>query len=230
MENNKHILIIGSDSDISQSLIERSKNDNLNFILHKRKKNKENLTQEVIYHDFTSTNVHEFAIKLENRKLDGIVFLIGKTGFNFFKNLDSKDWYDIFDHNVIIPALIVKELYEQLNDDASLIFIGSVLANEGQIGMTHYASAKSALKGLIKSLAKELKHKKIRVNMIEAHLIETKNTRKMTAKLKEEYISKNLSNRIGEPKDLSELIRFLISDKSSYVNASIIELSGGHDY
>ena len=49
----------------------------------------------------------------------------------------------------------------------------------------------------------------------------------MSEKSKNDLISQSFLNRVCSTKDISELVIFLCSDKSSYINGQILKLNGG---
>ena len=97
----------------------------------------------------------------------------------------------------------------------------------GNVAQSNYASSKSGMIGLTKSLAKELASRNIRVNAIAPGFIETQ----MTAKLPEEYRDKLKSEiplgRYGQPEDIANLVLFLSSDQASYITGQVISIDGG---
>ena len=84
--------------------------------------------------------------------------------------------------------------------------------------------------GLTKSLAVELVDKKIRINIINPGFIKTsyyKNFKERKKNLYKWTLSRIPSKKWGEPKDISEFILFLLSDKSKYFNGEDITIDGG---
>ena len=90
---------------------------------------------------------------------------------------------------------------------------------------SHYAISKSGIETLTKNLAIFFKDKKIRVNAISPGLI--KKTKLAKGFKNHPYFNRILLNRIGLPKEVSEVIYFLLSKSSSYINGQIINVDGG---
>lgn len=88
-----------------------------------------------------------------------------------------------------------------------------------------YASTKAAVATLSKSAAIELGSKGIRVNMVHPGLIETKMAKDNVRNLD---IDQTIPlGRIGQPKDIAQVIAFLASDDSSYCTGTEIVIDGG---
>ena len=226
--SNKKILVLGGSSDIGLSLIndickyggEAVAQGNSSFsMLPVQSKN-------IKYH-FQADNIDSFFEQFEDKEFDGFVNLIGKTDFCFGKNLQAKNIEEITFLNYTINLYLVKHLHRVMKNNSSLVFISSAVADFGEIGMSHYSGANSAIEGLVKSFAKELSYKQIRVNTVKPHLIETRNTKSIPSKIKDLYIKNNLLNRVGTHKDVSDAILFLLSDMSTYITAQEIRINGG---
>lgn len=67
----------------------------------------------------------------------------------------------------------------------------------------------------------------IRVNAVLPGFIDTPITTTVPDNVKEMFKKKISLQRIGKPQEVAEVIAFLASDKSSYVNGASIEVTGG---
>lgn len=226
---NKHYLIFGASASIGISLVEQLLLEGAILTVQGDRFVSEipPCHQTIAFH-FTPDNTKEF-IKQTSPKImfDGLIFLLGKTDFTFFSKMSKDTWESTLFNNLTLPALLTREFYSRLNEDASIVFISSALADIGAEGMTHYAAAKAGLEGLTRSLAKELSNRKIRVNCISPHLIETRNTQKMSKKHLAKFINNTLLKRSGRPIDVANAIKFLLSGEASFITGQIIKLNGG---
>lgn len=108
-----------------------------------------------------------------------------------------------------------------------IINLTSVIGLIGNAGQANYAASKAGVIGLTKSLAKELGSRGITVNAIAPGFINTDMTSVLSEDLKNE-LEKNIPlKRLGEPKDVANLVSFLCSDLSSYITGQIINVDGG---
>ena len=68
----------------------------------------------------------------------------------------------------------------------------------------------------------------IRVNCIAPGLINTEMLTSFTSqKVINEMIEKNISKRLGTKEEIAELVSFLASDKSNYINGQTLRIDGG---
>ncbi len=109
----------------------------------------------------------------------------------------------------------------------SLIATGSLTNFMGTWGVGHYASAKSAIAGMIRNFAVELGAQGVRANMVCAGLIATEMTGGPESGLKPMAEEKTPIPRMGTPEDLGGIVVYLMSDASSYHSGDIITVDGG---
>ncbi|TQE09515.1 hypothetical protein C1H46_004863 [Malus baccata] len=95
-------------------------------------------------------------------------------------------------------------------------------------GYAAYAASKAAVEMMAKILAKELKGTAITVNCIAPGPVATE---LFFAGKSEETIKRiedaSPLGRLGEPKDVSQLVGFLAGDAGELVNGQVIRVNGG---
>jgi 3-oxoacyl-(acyl-carrier-protein) reductase len=108
-----------------------------------------------------------------------------------------------------------------------LIFISSVVGLLGSAGQVNYASSKSGLVGMARSLARELGSRGVTANVVAPGFIVTD----MTAGLAEDQVAKYSEQiplgRMGTTDDVAGAVQFLISDAASYITGAVIPVDGG---
>ncbi len=124
---------------------------------------------------------------------------------------------------------------------ASIINVGSVISERGNIGQTNYAASKGGVAGLTRALAKELaflsskcsqknisgKGGMIRVNAILPGFIHTPMTEGLPETIRERILRQIPLQRFGSPEDVANMAMFLASqDRSGYVTGECWECSG----
>ena len=138
---------------------------------------------------------------------------------------------EIFDINFFSHLQLTQKLMKIMikNKKGSIINVSSNAAEECDIGRTGYASSKSALIAFTKVLSKELGNFNIRVNAVAPGLTNTRMMSKdISKKVLEEAVKKIALKRVAEPDEISNVIMFLASDLSSYVNGEVIFVTGGY--
>jgi 3-oxoacyl-[acyl-carrier protein] reductase len=108
-----------------------------------------------------------------------------------------------------------------------IVSMASVAGKEGNAFMAPYAASKAAIMSLTKTLGKELATQNIQVNCVSPALIETDMAREMTPEQRALLISKIPMGRLGKPEEVAAVVKFLVSDESSFVTGQCYDISGG---
>lgn len=87
-----------------------------------------------------------------------------------------------------------------------------------------YAMSKAALSALTRELAYDLGESGVRVNSVAPGEIETSILSPGTEEIVERQVP---MRRLGSPEEVAEVVHFLCSDHSSYVNGTEIHINGG---
>ena len=106
--------------------------------------------------------------------VDGLVVATGSLEVLPFSLLTAEKFSASLETNVVAPAAFLRCLLraKKLNPNASVVFIGSISGIRGAAGHAAYAASKSALLGLVRTLALELAPRKIRVNTVSPGLVD----------------------------------------------------------
>jgi NAD(P)-dependent dehydrogenase (short-subunit alcohol dehydrogenase family) len=110
-----------------------------------------------------------------------------------------------------------------------IVNITSEAAKFGGRNIAAYASTKAAINTLTIALAREVSKYGIRVNAVSPGVIET-DAQSIRFKNKtdiDNLISSIPMGRMGLPHEVADVVRWLASEKSSYINGSIVSVTGG---
>ncbi|MDF3002078.1 MAG: short-chain dehydrogenase [Bacillota bacterium] len=148
--------------------------------------------------------------------------------------LKSSNLTELFQINTFSGLLLVSAFAKKgyyMEGEASFLLISSLSAHEGAYGKTAYAASKAALEGFVKSAAPELAEKGIRINAVAPGVVRTTMVEKHFQQLTETQRNSTIGEYplgLGESQDISNLLEFLISDKSRWITGQTILIDGGH--
>lgn len=109
-----------------------------------------------------------------------------------------------------------------------VVNISSVTARKVYRGQSVYGGTKAYIETFTRGLAAECAKKGVRCNCVAPGSILSGSMEKLVISTgSEELKGVNASGRFGSPEDVASAVEFLCSDKSSYVNGSVIGVDGG---
>src|ERR1700730_948784 len=169
-------------------------------------------------------------------KLDIVFANAGISGRTPTGATDEAAFENIVHTNLNGAFFTVNSAAPLLNDNASIIFNGSVHNYMGQAGLAAYAATKGGVVSMARAIAADFAPRNIRVNVVAPGATKTpiwqRGSRasvsaEQSAKLTDLYSSTVPLGRWGEPEELAKAVLFLASEDSSYINAVELTVDGG---
>jgi NAD(P)-dependent dehydrogenase (short-subunit alcohol dehydrogenase family) len=169
-------------------------------------------------------------------KLDILFANAGISGRTPTGSTDEAIFENVIRVNLSSAFFTVNSAVPLLNDNASIVFTGSVHNYLGQSGVAAYAATKGGLVSMARSIAADLAPRNIRVNVVAPGAIKTPIWKRgpragasaeESAKLEKFFSSVVPQGRWGEPEEVAKAVLFLASDDSSYINAVELMVDGG---
>jgi NAD(P)-dependent dehydrogenase (short-subunit alcohol dehydrogenase family) len=146
---------------------------------------------------------------------------------------------DVFDAvmavNVRASFLACKHGIPQMNDGGSILFTSSIVGVTSDPGICAYATSKHALIGLMRTVAKEVAARNIRVNVVCPGPIENAFQADIEVALSA-VMGKNATEvldaatpmgRHAKAEEIAKMVLFLASGQSSYSTGSVFMADGG---
>ena len=164
--------------------------------------------------------------------LGPVSVLVNNAGIaqqKLFTDLSADEWRQMMSVHVdgafytsraVLPDMIRAH-------SGSIVNISSMWGQTGGSCEVHYSTAKAALIGLTKALAKEVGPAGVRVNCVAPGVIRTE----MLAELSEETLNELADEaplcRLGTPEDVAQAVSFLVSDNASFITGQVLAPNGG---
>lgn len=177
------------------------------------------------------TQVERMVYEAERRygKIDALVNNAGIAQQMLFTDITDSDFDKMLSVNLKGPFLCSQAVLPGMIHQKSgkIVNISSVWGVTGASCEVHYSAAKAGVIGLTKALAKEVAPSGIQVNCIAPGLIETPMNNNLTPDELSEFVDEIPLGRMGEAREVAELIYFLCSDSSDYITGQVISQDGG---
>jgi len=147
-----------------------------------------------------------------------------------FKNISWDDFQNDIDISLKSLTIILNRFLPKLAKQKKgkvVIMLSSCVINIPPKALTQYVVVKYALLGLVKSLASEYADKNIQINAISPSMVETKFLDNVNEKLVEVSAYNHPLKRNATFKDITPILKLLISKESDYLNGVNIPITGG---
>lgn len=145
------------------------------------------------------------------------------------QDLDS--WNRVLSVHLTGALNMSKALFAQLKSTGgSVVNIASVGSTFGLPGRLAYATAKSGVMGMTRTMAVEWGAHGVRVNAVAPGYVATEMVRSglRTGALSEHaLLARTPLNRLAEPEEIAAAIAFLISPDASFINGAMLRVDGG---
>jgi NAD(P)-dependent dehydrogenase (short-subunit alcohol dehydrogenase family) len=174
-------------------------------------------------------------------RLDILVNNAGITADRTVLRMMDEDWRRVIDVNLSGAFYLSQAALRHMLERGSgrIVMISSVIGETGGIGQVNYASAKSGLFGLTKTLAREAAMQLqragntdgigITVNAVTPGYIATEMLDTVPEKVLDGLRAKIPLGRLGEPEEIARVVHFLAADASAYITGQIWAVNGGLD-
>jgi NAD(P)-dependent dehydrogenase (short-subunit alcohol dehydrogenase family) len=219
---NKNVVIIGGNSGIGKSVVEKLEKEGANIFTYSR--------SGAIGRQL---DVRDDFEKIEGlpESIDGLVYCPGTINLKPFHRFTLEEFRNDYELNVLGAVKVLQACLKALkkSGSASVILYSTVAVSIGLGFHSSISSAKGAVEGLAKSLAAEWATSKIRVNVVSPSLTDTPLALNLlgTDEKKEASNKRHPLGRYGQPEDIASATIFLLSEESSWMTGQVLHLDGG---
>lgn len=151
--------------------------------------------------------------------------------------LISVEWEDLewemiqsqININIKSSFLLAKRFFPLMESagSSSFVFVSTQSVDAPVTNLMHYITAKSALVGMVKSMAIDFSKKGVRVNLVSPGMTETDLISEVPQKARLLIEAKCPRHRLARPEDVANAIYFLASPEADYLTGETIRVNGG---
>ncbi|GAB3231534.1 glucose 1-dehydrogenase [Hymenobacter seoulensis] len=172
------------------------------------------------------------AVRLTRKELGGLNILVNNAAFQMsaekFEDIPEEQIRRTFDTNILGYIWMAQAAIPHLKKDDCIINTGSIVGLTGIPILIDYASSKSAIHALTKSLATYLGERGIRVNCVVPGPVWTPNIPGTMPREEIEKFGYEVAlARPGQPEELAPAYVLLASQDGSFMTGSLVHVTGG---
>ena len=174
--------------------------------------------------------LYDMAVERHSR-IDVAVNNAGLGGNSPIVEMTDEEWSKVIDVTLTGTFRCTRAALGHMLNQGSGVIVNnaSVLAWRAQANQAHYAAAKAGVMALTRCAAAEVAPRGIRVNAVSPSLaLHPFLNKVMPDEELEELRTRELSGRSAETWEVANVIVFLASDYSSYMNGEVVSVSSQH--
>jgi NAD(P)-dependent dehydrogenase (short-subunit alcohol dehydrogenase family) len=186
-------------------------------------------------HDITVTAETGALVQRITKEHGPITCLVNNAGRHLKKpavETTTQEFLDVLNTHILgaheLTRLVIPGMVERKH--GTVLFTASMASLFGIPLVVAYASAKSAMLGMVRTLSTELSPHGIRVNAIAPGWIDTDMSRKAFAgdpARKSKILSRTPMARLGDPADVGWAAVYLASPAAKFVTGAVLPVDGG---
>ncbi|MFK7954610.1 MAG: SDR family NAD(P)-dependent oxidoreductase [Lysobacterales bacterium] len=182
--------------------------------------------------DPESVNTLIKSVKQSHGRLDGLFNNLGDTlGASSIDSTPTERWQQTLDVNLSAVFYLLRAAIPLMraSGGGSIVNNSSTAGVQGIATMADYSAAKWGLIGLSRSAALELGPDNIRVNVIAPGIIQTEKFevfRDQSPEIFDKLLTEIPTQRFGDMRDIADVVVWLLSDQSAYVNGATLPVDG----
>ena len=178
--------------------------------------------------DRTQTYAFVNHVRQSVEGIDCIVCNAGTTIRKSFTETTDSDWDTMMEVGLTAHLILLRELYNIILPDGRVLFTGSAMGLYPHATVLGYGVVKAAVHAMVKNLVKVFEDKNVTVNAIAPGFVETEWQKEKPQQIRDNICSKTALHRFASIDEIVAAFAFCLDN--SYVNGSIVEVTGGYSY
>ena len=220
----KTIIIVGGSKGIGKAIIEKLIP---NYLIINLSRSKPHIEHQNLKH-YNCDVLSDELPAIE--RADGLIYCPGSINLKPFKRLSLDDFRTEFEINVIGAVRSIQAYAPALvqSENGSIVLFSTVATAMGMPFHASISTAKSAVEGLMKSVAADLAPK-VRVNAIAPTITQTDLAAKLlrNERMIENTIQRHPLKKFLDPSEVAAMAEYLISNGSKSVSGQVFKLDCG---
>ena len=228
----KHLIITGASSGIGYATAKLFQEDGYQVINLSRSKinlkNANHLTADLSKRDWSNEVSKKLSSILTDSSEISLIHNASMMQSDNVENIDINNLRDIYEVNLVAPAILNKIIIPYMKNGSSILYVGSTLSEKAVPQMSSYVTSKHGMIGLMRSTCQDLFGRYIHTACICPGATETEMLQEYVQGNQEalDMMAQTLSeNRLISPEEIAKALFFCA--KNSVINGSVIHANLG---
>lgn len=223
----KKILVFGASGSLGSSILEEYKRFKNSYEVYGiSTKSKKNTKFHII-----NTESDLLKLNFDKKSLSGLIWTQGININDSILSFDERKFNEVMNINVsyILKTLSWIIKHDLISENAKICIVSSIWQEISRQNKLSYSISKSALKGLVLSLANDLSSRNIMVNAILPGVIDNNMTKTMLSDKQLNKIKNNNGNKnLVKPNMVAKTALWLCSESSDGISGEFIKVDYGY--
>ncbi len=228
----KHLIITGASSGIGYATAKLFQEDGYQVINLSRSKinlkNANHLTADLSKRDWSNEVIKKLSSILTDSSEISLIHNASMMQSDNVENIDINNLRDIYEVNLVAPAILNKIIIPYMKNGSSILYVGSTLSEKAVPQMSSYVTSKHGMIGLMRSTCQDLFGRYIHTACICPGATETEMLQEYVQGNQEalDMMAQTLSeNRLISSEEIAKTLFFCA--KNSVINGSVIHANLG---
>jgi short-subunit dehydrogenase len=228
----KHLIITGASSGIGYATAKLFQEDGYHVINLSRSKinlkNANHLTADLSKRDWSNEVSKKLSSILTDSSEISLIHNASMMQSDNVENIDINNLRDIYEVNLVAPAILNKIIIPYMKNGSSILYVGSTLSEKAVPQMSSYVTSKHGMIGLMRSTCQDLFGRYIHTACICPGATETEMLQEYVQGNQEalDMMAQTLSeNRLISSEEIAKTLFFCA--KNSVINGSVIHANLG---
>ena len=228
----KHLIITGASSGIGYATAMLFQEDGYQVINLSRSKinlkNANHLTADLSKRDWSNEVTKKLSSILTDSSEISLIHNASMMQSDNVENIDINNLRDIYEVNLVAPAILNKIIIPYMKNGSSILYVGSTLSEKAVPQMSSYVTSKHGMIGLMRSTCQDLFGRYIHTACICPGATETEMLQEYVQGNQEalDMMAQTLSeNRLISSEEIAKTLFFCA--KNSVINGSVIHANLG---
>ena len=145
--------------------------------------------------------------------------------------MSDDEWKAVLETNLDGAFYFTREVARHFREleRGKIVNVASVHGIRTEFGLSNYSASKAGLIGFTRASATELGPSNINVNAVAPGYIRTTRlTESVPPEILDRARERSVLGRLGDPRDVAEVIRFLCTEAARHITGAVIPVDGGY--
>jgi len=224
---NKNYLVVGGSYGIGLEVVKSLVGQNANVYVLARTEGDLPASNNIHFQEYDVLGEENIVLP---ETLNGVVYCPGSINLKPFRSLKPDAFRSDFEINLVGAVKVLQAAQRLLHktENSSVVLFSTVAVQQGMPYHSSVAASKGAIEGLARTLAAEWAPK-VRVNVVAPSLTDTPLAARLLSsdERRDTSAQRHPLKRIGTVSDISEVVCFLLSQKSAWMTGQVLGVDGG---